>query len=550
MRGYAHCHAIARTHGAHRWRRRLRALLLGFVVLLVAPTASALDLGDIAREFFPEANDVGPLEGQPPAREVRRDGEILGYVFRTDQIAPIPAYSGQPVAVAVGLQRDGRIRALRIVAHQEPILLVGVDDAGLNRYVDQYRGLSIHDRIKVGGRSGPGVVSIDAISGATITVMVINASITRAAKAVAESRGLTLDAASVPAASERLQHPGTTAAPATTGTATTTPADAGHTARTEAPASLHEPPADAYGAPLWPQVWEARTGRLWILGAGLFVLTTVLVLQDWLTRHPTLVTWVRNAFLTWTLLFVGWFALGQLSVVNVFTFMHAITHEFRWDTFLIEPLIFVLWGYVAITLVLWGRGVYCGWLCPFGALQELVNKLAQWLHVPQFAIPALVHERLLAIKYIVLLGLFGLSLQSMPDAVQYAEIEPFKTAITLRFDRAWPFVLYALGLVAVSVVNGKFFCKYLCPLGAALTIPAHFRIFDWLRRRRECGNPCQTCYVECPSQAIRPTGEINANECHYCLDCQITYWNAYKCPPLVERRKRAERRGQKLRLRL
>ena len=43
--------------------------------------------------------------------------------------------------------------------------------------------------------------------------------------------------------------------------------------------------------------------------------------------------------------------------------------------------------------------------------------------------------------------MFGLFLQSMPDAVRYAEVEPFKTAITLRFQREWPFVAYALALI-------------------------------------------------------------------------------------------------------
>ena len=43
---------------------------------------------------------------------------------------------------------------------------------------------------------------------------------------------------------------------------------------------------------------------------------------------------------------------------------------------------------------------------------------------------------------------------------------------------------------------------------------------------------CQTCEV----QAIRPTGEIDPNECHYCLDCQVTYWDPHKCPPLSEER--------------
>ena len=511
--------------------RSLLVLLLAVAGTTLAAAAPTLD--ELAREFFPEADEVGPLQGTPPARAVRAAGELLGYVFRTDQVAPIPAYSGKPVAVAVGLDRAGRIRDLRIVEHEEPILVVGVAERDLADYVAQYRGLGARQRIKVGGAPREGEASVDAISGATITVMVINASVSRAARAVADSRGLPLDEAALAAAA---------AAPAPTRVTAvrSTPDDAS--------ASVAEAAAADAGRPVWHDIWEQRTGRLWVLGTGLAVLTTLLFLQDWLTRYRRLVTWLRIGFLSWTLLFVGWFALAQLSVVNVFTFVHAAMRGFSWETFLIEPLTFVLWSYVAVTLLLWGRGVYCGWLCPYGALQELVSKAARRLGVPQFEMPALVHERLLAIKYVALIGLFGLSLHSMTEAVRYTEVEPFKTAITLRFDRAWPFVAYALALVAVSAVNAKFYCKYLCPLGAALTIPAHFRIFDWLKRRRECGNPCRTCYVECPSQAIRPTGEINANECHYCLDCQVTYWNPWKCPPLVERRKRAERTGRKLRL--
>jgi NosR/NirI family nitrous oxide reductase transcriptional regulator len=255
------------------------------------------------------------------------------------------------------------------------------------------------------------------------------------------------------------------------------------------------------------------------------------------------VTRVRNAFLVFTLFFVGWHALGQLTVINVFTFLHAVMREFRWDHFLIDPMLFILWSFVAVTLLLWGRGVYCGWLCPFGALQELVNKIAQRLKVRQFELPDVVHERLWAVKYVILIVLFGISLQSMGEAAVYAEVEPFKTTFGFRFQREWPFVLYAGALIAITVVNRKFFCKYLCPLGAALSIPGRFRLFDWwLRRRKECGKPCQVCAVECPVRAIRPTGEINANECHYCLDCQVIYYSDVKCPPLAERRKRREAR--------
>ena len=82
------------------------------------------------------------------------------------------------------------------------------------------------------------------------------------------------------------------------------------------------------------------------------------------------------------------------------------------------------------------------------------------------------------------------------------------------------------------------------PLGAALAIPTKLRQFDWLKRRKECGSPCQLCAKECEIQAIHPDGRINANECHYCLDCQMTYHNERKCLPLVMKNKQAKRGGQ------
>ena len=111
----------------------------------------------------------------------------------------------------------------------------------------------------------------------------------------------------------------------------------------------------------------------------------------------------------------------------------------------------------------------------------------------------------------------------------------------VRFSVKNRVLVVAAALVLLSALNRKFYCKYLCPLGAALTIPGKFRIVDWLRRHRECGRPCQVCAAECEVQAIRKNGEINANECHYCLDCQLTYWDDHKCPPEVERRRRRKK---------
>ncbi|WP_258152923.1 MULTISPECIES: transcriptional regulator NosR [unclassified Pseudomonas] len=290
--------------------------------------------------------------------------------------------------------------------------------------------------------------------------------------------------------------------------------------------------------PLWLRVWYQKSFQIGVLCTALVLLLAILFLQDRLVRRPRLMQRLRTGYLAFTLVYLGWYSLGQLSVVNVLTFVHALFEGFRWELFLSDPLLFILWTFTAASLLLWGRGVFCGWLCPFGALQELLNELARKLRVPQFQVPFAVHERLWAIKYIILLVLFGLSLESLALAEQAAEVEPFKTAITLGFDRQWWFVAYAVALLVVNLFTRKVYCRYLCPLGAALAIPAKARLFDWLKRRAECGKPCQLCARECEIQAIHPDGRIEANECHYCLDCQMTYHDQDKCPPLVNKRKK------------
>ncbi len=653
------------------------------------------------RQFFPSADRFGPVEGDPPASAAYRDGTLLGWVFRTSDVVRIPAYSGKPVDLLVGLDVKGMITGAKVLEHHEPILLVGIPEQELHDFVGEYVGKSLADRIRVGAGKREGYVNIDAITGATVTVIVVNRTILRAARKVAVSRGVLAPAAAVVApeaevrldifqeadwkfltgngAVRRLLLTRGEVAEAFEGTAAeevfevgdpsdvfvdlyyaylnaptigrnllgesqynwlmselepgehaialmangdysfkgsgyvrggifdriqvvqngrtvnfrdldyhrlsdvyaegmpefsemgiflirkdarfdpgrpwsvellvrqqTGPLDSVFTsfsAEYEIPEAYVRMPEIPRVAeePMWVTVWRDRAFQAGVLIAGLALLTLIMIFQDWLVRFPRLVLYLRNGFLVYTLFVIGWYMLGQLSVVNVLTFINAVVTDFRWETFLIDPIMFMLWTFVAVTLLLWGRGVYCGWLCPYGALQKLVNEVAKRVRVPQLKLPGLAHERLWALKYVILIVLFGISLQSIGTAERYAEIEPFKTAITLHFDREWPFVLYAVGLVAVSAFNCKFFCKYLCPLGAALAVPARLRLFNWLRRRKECGTPCQICATECKIQAIHDTGEINPNECHYCLDCQVIYWDDHRCPPLVERRRRHEK---------
>lgn len=291
--------------------------------------------------------------------------------------------------------------------------------------------------------------------------------------------------------------------------------------------------ANAARTDLWQRIWQRKSVQIVTLTIAIGLLTILFFFQNVLVRYPTLTNRVRIGFLLFTLVWIGFYAQAQLSVVNVFVFANALISDFRWEYFLLEPLIFILWCSVAASLLFWGRGAYCGWLCPFGALQELLNKLAKAVKIPQLAVPWGLHERLWPLKYLIFLTLLGLSIHSLALAETLAEIEPFKTAIVLRFARSWPYVLFAVALLAIGLFVERFFCRYLCPLGAALAIPGRLAMFDWLKRYRNCGDPCHLCAQACMVQAINPMGDINPNECLHCMNCQVMYFDAQVCPVMI-----------------
>ncbi|WP_187428086.1 hypothetical protein ROLI_002090 [Roseobacter fucihabitans] len=299
-------------------------------------------------------------------------------------------------------------------------------------------------------------------------------------------------------------------------------------------------PATALPTPtlVWRAAWVTKKWSVLGLSLMLGTLFMILLFQDAFVKRPRLWLWTRTAFLTVTFVWLGLILGAQLSVVQVVAFAHSLLNGFKWDVFLMEPLIFVLWGFTALGLLFWGRGVFCGWLCPFGALQELSNQAARRLGIKQITVPPAVHERLWVIKYTLFLAILGLSFYSMTDALILAEAEPFKTAISLRFMRSWPFLLFVGAILFAGLFVERAYCRYLCPLGAALAIPAKLKIFDWLRRRPQCGRECRLCEQHCTVGAIDPLGRINPNECILCLRCQMIFHEPHTCT-VLKRRNRA-----------
>jgi NosR/NirI family nitrous oxide reductase transcriptional regulator len=667
-----------------------------------------------AVELIPGADHYGPPDGNPPVAKVFAGQKLVGYAFVNADWVNSTGYSGQPIQILVGLTTDGKIAGARLMAHHEPIVLIGIPPERIAKFIQGYVGRDVLSLSHAAPSERP---MVDIVSGATVTVTVIAESMVRSAARVARAVGfggpaqaearvareidpaheapgdwlgllgdgtvrhLSLTVGDVTAAFQRASQQAAADHPESDDPATpfidlyvapvSIPAigkrllgDAGFStlqqslkpgqqailiagngaysfkgsgyvrggifdrieviqgdssirfrdvnhsrlgdvhaagapafrdvdvfrvpesaafdvtrpwrlqllaqrafgARDKAfltfdlgyelpQAYLKPEPAAAIAAvpatavaqpetsepPIWQTMWRAKTGQIAVLLVAIGVLTLIFFFQDFFVRRPVLYDRVRLAFMVFTLFWIGWYAQAQLSVVNVLAFLGALRTDFRWDYFLMAPLIFILWFATAASILFWNRGAFCGWLCPFGALQELTNRIAKLLKIPQLKISFGFHQRLTALKYIVFLVLFGISLSALGTAEQAAEVEPFKTAIILRFARGWPFVLYAGAIVASSLFVERAFCRYLCPLGAALAIPARLRLFDWLRRYRECGNPCQRCANECPVQAIHPEGHINPNECIQCLHCQMLYHHDQLCPVMIQRRLKREK---------
>lgn len=288
----------------------------------------------------------------------------------------------------------------------------------------------------------------------------------------------------------------------------------------------------------WLPVWKQRWREIALVAAALAILFIALARQSALVASARRLALFRNTYLAFTLLFIGWYAQGQLSIVNVTSVLQAVKEGRGLGFLLYDPVSVVLWGGVLVSLLIWGRGTFCGWLCPFGALQEFSAKLGRWLRLPQLRLRSAADARLKSLKYVVLAAVAG-SVFAAPAATdRLVEFEPFKTAVTLLFVRSWPFVLYAAGLLLAGAVCYKFFCRYLCPLGAGLALLGRVRLLPWLARRAQCGKPCQTCRHRCAYQAIRQDGAIRYDECFQCMDCVAIYHDDGRCAPLMLEKKR------------
>jgi len=308
-------------------------------------------------------------------------------------------------------------------------------------------------------------------------------------------------------------------------------------------------PVVAMELPAWEKIWRDKALEIALFCAWLILVTGFFVSRDvWVRKakrsQKQWVSWPKMISWIFAIGFVGWHEMAQPSITQVLTLFNSLGSGWNWSLFLLDPFIFLFWCFIAVTVLIWGRGLFCGWMCPFGSLSEILYKAAGALGLRRFQgkLPARWHARLKWLKYVIFAVLLLTSFYSISSAEALAEIEPFKTTFLVGvLNRAWPFVLFWTVIVGVSLFTERPFCKYLCPLGAGLAIPSWLRMLP-LRRKAGC-TTCHACAVGCGSQAIDEQGRIDQKECLMCLDCMVMYYDEHSCPPLSQERKRRLKAG-------
>jgi polyferredoxin len=216
-----------------------------------------------------------------------------------------------------------------------------------------------------------------------------------------------------------------------------------------------------------------------------------------------------------SVLYLGVYKSQLISIVNVFGLLTAnlpvFSYNLAWYSFAV---------FTVASTVLWGR-LYCGRVCAFGAFTQLLDKV-----VPsrlRVEVPAWLERRAAYIKYGLLVGAIAYFLATREIAF-YRYIEPFWM---FTFQASAPLWIGLGVLLVATIFVRNLYCRFLCPVGAALGLLSGLTVFK-IKRWKEC-NTCLICEKTCEWGAIRGPQIIKA-ECVRCDDCERLYADTKKCP--------------------
>jgi polyferredoxin len=255
--------------------------------------------------------------------------------------------------------------------------------------------------------------------------------------------------------------------------------------------------ADILGAQAWDLVW---------LSAFLLLAVISFRRRSVPLKYLTLVLAVG---------YMGFVKSHLISVTNIFSLIDGNLPVVKYN------LAFYLFAaFTIVSTILVGR-LYCGRVCAFGALTQLMDAvLPARLRI---TVPRSLEKRAAWIKFGVLAFTIAYFVTTSNMSV-YRYVEPF-----------WMFGMFATPplwaglsvLLVASVFVRNLYCRFLCPVGATLGLMSYLTVFR-IKRWSEC-RTCRICQKACQWGAIDGP-RILVTECVRCDDCERLYASETRCP--------------------
>jgi NosR/NirI family transcriptional regulator, nitrous oxide reductase regulator len=227
---------------------------------------------------------------------------------------------------------------------------------------------------------------------------------------------------------------------------------------------------------------------------------------------------VRLKYVTFAVavVYMGFMKSHLVSIVDIFGAIDRSLPVFKYNL-----AWYLFSGFTVVSTVLWGR-VYCGRICAFGSLTQLLDAV-----VPaklRVEVPAPIERRAAWVKYGLLVSLVLYFIVTR-DLLVYRYVEPFWMFGLFGTTAMW--VGVAVLLMATVFVR-NLYCRFLCPVGAALGLVSQVTTVFSIKRWSEC-KTCKLCEKTCEWGAIRGP-VIVKRECVRCDDCERLYLDQKKCP--------------------
>ncbi|MDG2001526.1 MAG: 4Fe-4S binding protein [Alphaproteobacteria bacterium] len=280
---------------------------------------------------------------------------------------------------------------------------------------------------------------------------------------------------------------------------------------------------DSWG-PDWWRSWIHQKYSIIFTCFLLIGILLVILFARKLTQNKKYINIIKILLTTTIFSWIGIFhgiPIGTQKVYNSYNDVKLNNGD--WENILFEPIFVILSSFVIITTLIWGRGIFCGWICPFGTIQDMIYKFKSFFKFITFEVPNNLHNKLIYTKYIILAAIVISAIYTSGNNL-LMEFEPFKTIIENKFNTSTILILWSLVLLSFVFFIERGFCRYLCPTGAALSLTSQFQVINWLTSIKANGSKDSLAFApRCPTKAIKSDGSINEKECILCLSCQIVY---------------------------